>query len=509
MRTKASISLIFFLIWVSVCTYAQHALPVTPNPSPEAKALLELMYKLSGKHMLSGQHNFPISRDRNSQFAASYIGKTPVVWSQDFGFAAAGDKDSYLARPSIVDEAIRQHHLGSIITLCWHAVPPTADEPVTFQPAPGHDPSALASVQGRLTDQQFQEILTPGTSLHMRWMAQVDEIAGYLKQLQDAGVPVLWRPYHEMNGDWFWWGGRYEGEYTTARLYRQLFDRMVHHHKLNNLIWMWSVDRPSQPGRAFVNFFPGDDYLDIVSLDVYGSDFNQQYYEDLKDLAKDKPLALGEVGVPPALDVLKTQPAWILYVIWSGMAKGTPKAQYESFVEDPFVLFREDEAYTRLVNPLRGVSGLPPLTNAQAADFSGFWVLNEYESRIERAFGSAAPHKMHIIQVEDVLAVESYSEVEWSDDQVSKQLIRGDGSDMVTRVFNAPRTQNAHWSTGKDSLIISSKITFNRGGTPNEITGMDIWRLHKMGKQLVIEQKVRSNRGETQSVLVYEKGGYN
>jgi len=70
-----------------------------------------------------------------------------------------------------------------------------------------------------------------------------------LKQLQDANVPVLWRPYHEMNGDWFWWGGRYDGKYTTAALYRQIFDRLVNYHKLNNLIWIWSVDRPSQPGR--------------------------------------------------------------------------------------------------------------------------------------------------------------------------------------------------------------------------------------------------------------------
>jgi len=92
--------------------------PVTPNASPEAVALLQYLQDISGKHILSGQHNFPISRDRNTQFASNYIGKTPAVWSQDFGFAEDGDKDSYLARPSIVEEAIRQHKLGSIITLC-------------------------------------------------------------------------------------------------------------------------------------------------------------------------------------------------------------------------------------------------------------------------------------------------------------------------------------------------------------------------------------------------------
>src|SRR5690606_39621337 len=86
--------------------------------------------------------------------------------------------------------------------LCWPAVPPTAERPVTVPPLPGSDSTKLASVQGRLTDEQFRDILRRGTPLHKQWMKQVDEIAGYLKQLQDAKVPVLWRPYHEMNGDW-------------------------------------------------------------------------------------------------------------------------------------------------------------------------------------------------------------------------------------------------------------------------------------------------------------------
>ena len=120
--------------------------PVTPNASPEAKALLDLFYSISGKYILTGQHNYPNVRARNSDFAKKYIGKTPAVWSTDWGFAEDGDTDSYLARPDIIDEAIRQHKLGSIITICWHAVPPTADEPVTFQPRPGSNPKALASV---------------------------------------------------------------------------------------------------------------------------------------------------------------------------------------------------------------------------------------------------------------------------------------------------------------------------------------------------------------------------
>lgn len=83
---------------------------------------------------MTGQHNDPNSKDQNSRFASKYEGQSPAIWSSDMGFAKDGDPDSYLARPDIVREAIRQHKKGSIITICWHAVPPTADEPVTFQP---------------------------------------------------------------------------------------------------------------------------------------------------------------------------------------------------------------------------------------------------------------------------------------------------------------------------------------------------------------------------------------
>ena len=111
------------------------------------------------------------------------------------------------------------------------------------------------SVQGKLTDEQWNELLTPGTELHKRWCAQVNVIAAYLKDLQAAHIPVLWRPYHEMNGDWFWWGGR-RGTNGTVALYLQLFDRFQNQHKLKNLIWVWSVDPADRSPATVRRLFP-------------------------------------------------------------------------------------------------------------------------------------------------------------------------------------------------------------------------------------------------------------
>jgi len=195
---KAFQKIIFFILIVltyskEVAAQQQTITPVTKNASPEARALLKFFYSISGEYLLTGQHNYPNVKGRNTKFAAEYIGKTPVIYSTDWGFAFDGNTDSYLARQDIVDEAILQNKLGYIITICWHAVPPTANEPVTFQPLPGADSTKLHSVQGRLLDQQFKDVLTPGTALYKHWCEQVDTIAVYLKKLQDAHVPIVWR----------------------------------------------------------------------------------------------------------------------------------------------------------------------------------------------------------------------------------------------------------------------------------------------------------------------------
>lgn len=479
--------------------------PVTQNASPEVRSLLQFFQEISGSYILPGQHNFPKSGARNSEFAADYIGETPPVWSQDFGFAEEGDKDSYLSRPDIIAEAIRQHKKGSIITLCWHAVPPTADEPVTFQPQPGSDSTRLTSVQGNLLPGQFKDLLTPGTTIYNNWIEQVDEIAGYLRQLENAKVPVLWRPYHEMNGDWFWWGGIHEGDYTTKRLYQQIFDRLVNHHHLNNLLWVWSVDRPGQPGREFSKYYPGAEYLDFVSLDVYGGDFDQAYYDSLEVLADGKPMILGEVGTPPTLETLESQPNWSLWVIWSGMTRGTSKEQYQSYVESDRVVFKEDPIYAAKLDEFRRVAGLPSLIHTGPVEFTGVWQINEVASRnLPSGFGGTAPYKMHTILINDILAVWSADQVEWDDDRISKELIYLDGSDMQRTFFNSPMTKKAKWSEDKQELIIESEVTLHFGGNTFERKVSERWMLRREGKQLVIDRSTVTSRGTTESRIVYD-----
>ena len=315
--------------------------PADPKASPEARALLQTLYSISGRYTLAGQHNYPNHIARWTDRAYDLTGKYPALFGQDFGFEGGADKDSTLARPALVEEAKRQWRNGAVVTLTWHAVPPTQDEPVSFR----------ESVQSHLTDYEWSELLTPGSSLYNRWCAQVDVIAGYLRQLRDARVPVLWRPYHEMNGNWFWWGGR-KGKDGSAALYRQLFDRLVNLHKLDNLIWVWSPSPPGAGGTGpgqLADFYPGSEYVDVLGEDIYG-EFKTSFYEDLLALAAGKPITLGETGAVPSLAVLKAQPKWLWFMTWSDLVEMVnPVETLQSVYNAPNILTRGDP---RLAEPL-------------------------------------------------------------------------------------------------------------------------------------------------------------
>ena len=288
---------------------------MNPNATPEARALLKTLCDVTGKGILTGQHNFPNQRDLDTNGIFQATGRYPAIWGSDFGFTDGEDKDAITHRDLMIAEAKKQSAAGSIIYLCWHMLRPTEDEP--GQPGA----SWSGSVQAKLTEDQWQELIASDSPLHKRWEKYMDTAAVYLKQLQDAHIAVLWRPMHENNGTFFWWGG-HPGPYGTAMLYREVYNRMVNVHHLNNLVWVWNQNGPA-PSGEFYNFFPGKNYCDVVSYDNYRT-LDDRYYQEILTIADGKPIAFGEVGSIPSPETLKAQPKWAFYMTWAGM--GAPAA---------------------------------------------------------------------------------------------------------------------------------------------------------------------------------------
>jgi mannan endo-1,4-beta-mannosidase len=285
--------------------HSQPFAPVNKNASPEARKLLSYLYSISGKDILAGQHNYNQSPDSFSDSVYAFTGKYPAVWGTDFIWNGTNDNGE-----AIVKEAIKKNEAGNIITLMWHEGRPTDDPPYGWK----------ESIQGKLTPAQWDSLTTPGTPLYKRWLAQVDVIAGYLKQLQDAHVPILWRPYHEMNGVWFWWGNK-KGKNGIEKVWKMMYDRFTNHFKLDNLLWVWGAngvrDIPGDEAYSYKDFYPGSKYVDVLGADVYHADYEQKDYNELVNLAKGKVIALTEVGSLPSDDVLKAQPKWAWFLEWS------------------------------------------------------------------------------------------------------------------------------------------------------------------------------------------------
>jgi mannan endo-1,4-beta-mannosidase len=341
MRLKQLATLALLAVLGSVGWAQAAPEPVNPHATPEARALLAYLYSISGKATITGQHNYPNVGARWTDMAYDLTGKYPGLFGEDFGFSAGDDKDSVLSRPAMIEEVKRQYRNGAVIALTWHEVKPTEDEPVTF-----HD-----SVQGHLTDYEWHELLTPGTPLYYRWCAQVDVIAGYLAQLRDAHVPVLYRPYHEINGNWFWWTGR-PGKDGSAALYRQLYDRFVNVHHLDNLVWVWNVNSPGGNAAPISDYYPGPQYADVVTMDIYG-EFKQDYYTEMLAVAAGKPIALAEVGGMPSPEVLERQPLWTYFMVWSEFIQsGNPLDLANATYHSPRALNRDDP---RLAGPMAAI----------------------------------------------------------------------------------------------------------------------------------------------------------
>ncbi len=342
--------------------------PVNPNATPEARKLLAFLTEVQGHYILTGQHNFATAGSKYTNIVQAITGKSPLVWGSDFSFAYCGTEPQKFqhcgpinlthsmeplyyvdvkppeARQRMVDTAIKEYRAGHIVTLMWHAPPPGYGDTC--------DGKLIWAMDRRPSKADWDQLTTDGTPANKAWREQVDVIAGYLGQLRDARVPVLWRPYHEMNGVWFWWCDQ-KGDAGFKKLWVMMYDYMVNHHHLDNLIWVWDTNAPrTNPGDEafpYSEFWPGAAYVDVLAADIYhkkadqGAD-DQKNYDDLVALAAGKPVAMGEVGEPPGTDVVTRQPKWVWFMPWppfGALARDNP-AKLRALYANPRALALND-----------------------------------------------------------------------------------------------------------------------------------------------------------------------
>ncbi|QHW33095.1 hypothetical protein GZH47_21340 [Paenibacillus rhizovicinus] len=329
-----------FLYAASSEKAAAASAPINPDASQAAKDLLAYLYSIEGTNILSGQHNFLEAPDYWTNQVYAITGKYPAVHGYELG-AISGQTEAQLddQRQAVVDSAIDWHENGGIVTMMYHAN------------KPGTGYCWAECVQAGTSETEFNQIVTPGTTQYNQLIANIDLVASYLEQLRDAGVPVLWRPFHEMNGGWFWWGQ----QPNYDKLWDIMYDRFTNYHGLNNLIWVWNANTPNIPwGAPYSNYFPGINKVDVLAVDVYNNDYQQSYYDDLQTLSQGKIISIGESGQHPSPTTLAgTQTKYRWFMTWGEfLTNGNTNTQTQDLYSDSRVLTLDE------VNIVPGSGGI-------------------------------------------------------------------------------------------------------------------------------------------------------
>ncbi|MBQ8208750.1 MAG: hypothetical protein IJZ89_08465 [Clostridia bacterium] len=219
-------------------------------------------------------------------------GKKPAMLGMDIARGAKEYNDEEL--DILAEELINYASKGGIVTLCGHFRNPHVPKP--------EDPVWYRGNLGR--DEEWEALMTEGTPTNKVFSDDLREAARFIKRLDDAGVPVLWRPLHEMNGGWFWFCiGQDEGYRIPAiyaqRLWRYIYKMFTEEFGMKNLIWVYS---PNIGCEGTVMYpYPGDDIIDLVAFDWYsngnyeiGTEWGSADYKALT--ATGKPFGIGEFG---------------------------------------------------------------------------------------------------------------------------------------------------------------------------------------------------------------------
>ncbi len=286
---------------------------VNPNATNEAKSLMSYLVDVYGKHIISGQQELCGSHNyEGSEAEFTYIkektGKMPALRGFDFMNyrGSVPGWDDYCAERVI--EWYKEKN--GIPTVCWH----------WFSPG-DIGKSADNSFYTKSTTFSISKALTPGTEENTALLKDIEFMAGKFKQLQDAGVPVLFRPLHEAEGGWFWWGA--EGPEPCVKLYRLLYDKFTKEYKLNNIIWTWT----SYTYDTSSKWYPGNDVVDIVGYDKYnamdgkpnGSAIASTFYSLVKLTDGKKLVTMSENDTIPQVSNLENELArWLYFCPWYG-----------------------------------------------------------------------------------------------------------------------------------------------------------------------------------------------
>lgn len=310
--------------------------PCNPNAQEGVKNVMKYLSDITYHKVVTGQHTQSMGQEELHHIR-KITGKQPALlgfellsYSPNINYLDTDEAcmTEVLENYGTLKRAWEWAEAKGLITFTWH----------WFSPLGGRSKSFFSEN----TDFDASKAVVEGTAENRAFLSDLDTMAGILRPFCEKQIPILWRPFHEGDGGWFWWGA--QGADTVKKLYRIMQERYTNLHKLNNLIWVWNA-----PG---VEYYPGDDVVDIISRDMYPTAHchtsRKEEYDELVKITDQKKIVLiGEIGSLPSLSAIVEEGAgWASYMTWSHeFCLGEEFSSYEVLREtynSPYAVTKED-----------------------------------------------------------------------------------------------------------------------------------------------------------------------
>ncbi len=243
------------------------------NANDSARALYSYLKALSSNHQVLFGHQNDYNKkvngnapkgdvfDITGSLSGMYGIDTLSLTGTELGITDAGE-----ALNTSVNNSIAAANDGAIITLSAH-MPNFTNAKITKNADGSFNFTSCDFSESKDLSNNSGELILPGGEYNPQFNAYLDIIAAYAGRLQENGIPVIFRPFHECDGSWFWWGAS-----TSTETYKSIFRYTVEYLQakgVHNMLYVYSPNGPVSDSGKYLERYPGDEYVDILAFDYY------------------------------------------------------------------------------------------------------------------------------------------------------------------------------------------------------------------------------------------------
>jgi mannan endo-1,4-beta-mannosidase len=333
------------------------------NATAETQSLMSYLSSVYGEHILSGQQEIYKYGPHDFEYEFDYIenltGELPAIR----GFDYLNCNPLYGSEDGTNERIINWvKNKNGIATASWHITVPKDFDSYTLGDSVAWADSTYVPSE---TNFDTSQAVIEGTKEYEYYMLCLKGLAAQLQELQDEGIPLIFRPLHEAeggggeSGSWFWWGK--SGSAVYKQLWILTYKTLTETYGLHNIIWEWN----SYAYNTSENWYPGDEYVDLIAYDKYNctdwstgsavlthndSAISSTFYTIMEKYNSKKMVAMAENDSIPTVSNLITEKAgWLYFLPWyDGGSDSTNFLSNELFntKEDLIEMYQSDYCIT-------------------------------------------------------------------------------------------------------------------------------------------------------------------